>query len=260
MTALPPLDLHAHIAPSIDTAELDALNAVIFAVTRSLSEAEVVLARDDRATVWGVGCHPALASSHASFTRDSFTELLERSAFVGEIGIDGKARVPLNRQRTTLRSALQILSTTPRLVSLHSAGATAAVIEQLEATPVSGAILHWWLGDEQLTKRAIELGCYFSVNAASTARQPSLLDNIPLERLFTETDHPFGDRRTRPQQPGNVAPTERAIASHHGISPEQTRRLMWHNLGSLIRQTRSGGLLPRAIRAIIASLPSQAPA
>lgn len=257
MTALPPLDLHAHIEPSIKTEDLDGLDAVVFAVTRSLEEARIALARDDRTTVWGVGCHPGLVSSHAGFTTDGFAELVERSAFVGEIGIDGKSRVPLDRQRETLRSALEILLTMPRLVSLHTASATAAMIEELEATPVRGAILHWWLGDETLTTRGVELGCYFSVNAAGIARRRSLLDSIPLDRLLTETDHPFGDRRTRPQRPGNVTPAEHAIASHHNISVEQTRRLMWHNLKNLIRQTRSGRLLPRAIRVIIASLPTQ---
>ena len=257
MTALPPLDLHAHIEPTIKTEELDALDAVIFAVTRSLEEAGVALARDDRTTVWGVGCHPGLASSHAGFTTDSFAKLVEQSAFVGEIGIDGKSRIPVDQQRATLRSALQILSTTPRLISLHSAGATADVIEELEATPVRGAILHWWLGDETLTTRAIALGCYFSVNAAAVARRQSLLDTIPLDRLLAETDHPFGDRQTKPHRPGNVAPVEHAIASHHDISLEHTRRLMWHNLRRLIHQTRSGWLLPKAIRAVLASLPAR---
>ena len=45
MSPLPPIDLHAHVDVSIAPAELRQLNAVIFAATRSLSEADTALAR-----------------------------------------------------------------------------------------------------------------------------------------------------------------------------------------------------------------------
>ena len=55
MRALPPLDLHAHIDTGIAAAELTALQAVVFAVTRSLDEAARALNRSDGMTIWGVG-------------------------------------------------------------------------------------------------------------------------------------------------------------------------------------------------------------
>ena len=251
MTGLPPLDLHAHVDTSIDSADLAELGAVVFAVTRSLDEARTALARDDKGTVWGVGCHPALASSHTGFDTDAFSSLLKHFAFVGEIGLDGKAKVPLARQQETLHQILQALQARPRIVSLHSAGATAAVLDALETTPVRGAVLHWWLGTDTLTARAVDAGCFFSLNASSVARHRRLLDGIPPDRLLTETDHPFGDRRTRPQRPGNVAPVEDAIASHHNITPMQTRQLLWDNLRCLVKQTDSEPLLPNAVRDLI---------
>lgn len=253
VTCLPPLDLHAHVDTSIDSADLDELDAVVFAVTRSLDEARTALTRDDEGTVWGVGCHPAVASSHNGFAIDAFSGLLDHFAFVGEIGLDGKARVPLARQQESLRQMLQALQSRPRIVSLHSAGATAAVLDALEATPVRGAILHWWLGTDTSTARAVDAGCFFSLNASSVERHRRLLDNIPLDRLLTETDHPYGDRRTRPQRPGNVKPVEDAIASHHGMTPAQTRQIMWDNLHRLVQQTGSEPLLPSAVRDLVLS-------
>lgn len=255
MTGLPPLDLHAHVDTSIDAADLYHLRAVVFAVTRSLKEAQTAVLRQDRGAVWGLGCHPALASSHHSFNPETFSGLLERFAFVGEVGLDGRTRVPLDRQRRTLRHVLQLLAVSPRPVSLHSAGATGAVVDELEATPPSGAILHWWLGNETQTARAIDLGCYFSVNAVGVVGHRRILHNIPLNRLLTETDHPYGDRRTRPQRPGNVIAVEEAIANHHGISMAQTRRVMWSNFRRLIQQTEAGPLMPNSIRTLIASVP-----
>lgn len=253
VTGLPPLDLHAHVDTGIDSADLDELGAVVFAVTRSLEEAQAALARDDEGTVWGVGCHPAIASSHNDFDIDVFSSLLEHFAFVGEIGLDGKTSVPLARQRETLRQTLQALQTCPRIVSLHSAGATADIVDALETTPVRGAILHWWLGNDTSTARAVDAGCFFSLNASCVARHRRLLDNIPLDRLLTETDHPYGDRRTRPQRPGNVTPVEDVIASHHGITPAQARQFMWSNLHRLVQQTDSEPLLPSAVRDLVLS-------
>ena len=53
MKALLPLDLHAHVDTSIGASELSALQAIVFAVTRSLDEAEQALKRSDRTTIWG---------------------------------------------------------------------------------------------------------------------------------------------------------------------------------------------------------------
>lgn len=255
MTALPALDLHAHIDPTIAGSDLDDLNATVFAVTRSLEEAQTAVARNDRAVVWGIGCHPGLAASHRAFKEDRFAQLLERTGFAGELGIDGRSRVPLETQRATLQGALGVLSASPRLVSLHSAGATGDLLRELEATPVRGVILHWWLGDQEETKRALDLGCYFSLNAAGVSRN-RLLGTIPIGRLLTETDHPFGDRRTGHPRPGNVAPVEQAIARHHGIPTEHVRRHTWRNLATLLQHTDSARLLPRKVRAYLAAVPS----
>lgn len=255
MTHLPPLDLHAHVDPAIDRSDLDALDGVVFAVTRSLAEAAVALDRTDDPVVWGVGCHPGLARAQKGFSVDEFARLLDQTPFVGEFGLDGSSRVAMSVQRATLRMALSVLAQTPRLVSLHSHGATEALIEELEATPIRGAILHWWLGDAELTRRAIDLGCYFSVNASSV-RNGEVLDLIPRRRLLTETDHPFGDRyASQPRKPGNVDDAERSIARRNRAQPLAVRRRLWQNLGDLVRETGCGALLPLAIQSTLTSLP-----
>lgn len=250
---LPPVDLHAHVEPSIATVELDALNAVVFCVTRSLDEASRALERDDEFAIWGVGCHPGVATAQKHFSAERLAELLERTCFAGELGLDG-GRGHLQRQRATLRSALEVLQVHPRITSLHSAGATEALLDELSTTPIAGAVLHWWLGDERETARALELGCYFSVNRAGTGRS-NILNLVPLERLLTETDHPFGDRRSRPHRPGNVEFVEAAITRHHALSPQDGRRQMWMNLATLVHETRCGRLVPAAIRRRLATVP-----
>ena len=254
MSRLPPLDLHAHIDVSISGDDLHELDAVVFAVTRSLDESEEALKRTDATTIWGVGCHPALAKAHAGFTPERFRHLVKASPFAGELGLDGKARVPLGRQLETLRGALDVLADDPRLVSLHNYSATQQLIEELERHDTPGRVLHWWLGDVPLTKRAVGLGCYFSLPPAAMRRK-DLLAAIPLDRLLTETDHPFGDRRSQDPRPGNINPVERALATQYQRDQQDIRRILWSNLNRLVKETGCGRLLPNRVRALLATLP-----
>ena len=243
----PPLDLHAHIDTSIDPRELSLLG-VVFAATRSLNEAALATQRDDEHTIWGVGCHPGLASAQTAFDPERFAELVSSTAFVSEVGLDGKSRVPLTTQQATLTAILGLLAEHPRVTSLHSYQANDHVLQALERNPIEGCILHWWLGDERQTHRALELGCFFSFNESSI-RRADLLDLIPLDRLLTETDHPFGDRRGgRTARPGLVAPVEKALARWHRVSAVAIRATMWANLARLVGQTGCARLLPRMVR------------
>lgn len=255
MRMLPSIDLHAHVDATIDPTELSALEGVVFAVTRSLDEAEVALGRGDRGVVWGVGCHPGLVGAQKAFSTEVFRSQLVRTPFVGEIGLDGKSRVPMTTQRATLRSSLDALVELPRIASLHSYEATAELLEVLRVHCPPGIVLHWWLGTPEQTAEAVALGCYFSVNISSVRRH-EVLSAIPVDRIFAETDHPFGDRAKRGvRRPGDVTDVEAALARHFGLDAAAVRTQAWRNLLSLVRQTGTGSLFPPDLRRQLASLP-----
>jgi len=248
----PPLDTHAHIDVAINARDLLSLRAVIFAASRSLDESRKAIRRRprDMLTVWGLGVHPAVKDAYDSA---AFSALLDETAYVGEVGLDGKVESRLAQQREILVSILQQLQQRPRLTSIHSRGATVEIVEELERTPITGAILHWWLGDPALTERAVDLGAYFSINASGLRRR-TLIDTIPLDRLLIETDHPDGNRSARaPRQPGNVSDVEEALASKHDLRPADLRAKTWQNLATLVRTTKTGELLPPRVRAILES-------
>ena len=247
MRFLPPLDLHAHVDTGIEATELTALRAIVFAVTRSLDEAEQALKRHDRTTVWGVGCHPGLVGVQKAFDPKRFRALAEMTPYVGEIGLDGASRVPMDIQRQTLASALSVLQRTPRITSLHSYKATSEILSTIAEYPQPGLILHWWLGTASETDRAVEFGCYFSVNRSS-ARRTELLSRIPLDRVLPETDHPFGNKGRGVQKPGDVGHVEAALAEAHSLTRVEIRKQTWRNLASIARESRTGPLLPAQIR------------
>jgi TatD DNase family protein len=241
---LAPLDMHAHIEPGIAPSELDRLGACVVAVTRTLAEYEQVVGRRDRSVLWAPGCHPGLARSLREFSPEAFATLTASAAVVGEVGLDGSARVPLSRQREVFEDVVRTLLDQPRLASVHSYRATAHVLEILERHQPIGVVLHWWLGDERETRRAVALGAYFSVNASQVSHW-SAIHAVPPDRLLTETDHPFGDRREHPpRRPGNVATVERALSAVLGVRVDEVRKLVWRNLRGLVDNLQVNDLLP----------------
>lgn len=252
-TSWPSLDTHAHIDVTIPPIELLNLRAVIFAASRSLEESRRALERQpkDLLTVWGLGVHPGVKAALDSFESSAFCSLLGKTAYVGEIGLDGKVKSRIGQQREVFASALHLLQKQPRMTSVHSYEATKEVVEELARTPIQGAILHWWLGDRATTELAIDLGAYFSVNA-SCLRRTEVLDIIPLDRLLLETDHPDGNRLSgQTSLPGNLRDVEFALADRHGLSCAALREKIWQNLAKLISDTECGHLLPPRVRSIL---------
>lgn len=236
MKAPIPLDTHAHIDIHIAERDLRQLNAFVFAMTRSLDEFEAVQDRRDARTIWGLGIHPGLVRANKSFSADAFEQAVQRAALVGEVGLDGSSRVPIKLQVSTFRSVLEVLQRNPRLVSVHSAGAHLLVLRELHRTPIEGVILHWWTGNAELTEEAVRLGCYFSLPPAMMSSEETLR-LIPKNRLLPETDHPYGDRRTRGSpRPGGVDEVERRLSAIMGIDRLEMRKQFWRNLEHLAAQ------------------------
>ncbi|MFD3399835.1 TatD family hydrolase [Kribbella sp. NPDC058693] len=249
--ALPPLDLHAHLETDLSARDLEGLGAVVFAATRSLAEFDQTLTRKDLVTVWGVGCHPGLRVAQEAFDSEAFAAAMRVTPFVSEIGLDGRSAVPAALQTATFTSILRLATATPRLLSVHSYGATSAVVDLLESHDFKGAILHWWLGTADETQRAIDLGCYFSVNH-SMARKAGLISSLPVDRLLFETDHPSGDRSSpQPRRPGTVQPVEQLLAAQRNMSMMAIREQAWRNFGRLVEQLGVAAMMTTPIQKMI---------
>lgn len=254
---LPPLDLHAHINPKTRQVDLERLGAVVFAATRSLDEYESVRTRRDQVTVWGVGCHPGVAQAQHDFDAERFGSLLASTAFVSEIGLDRRSKVPLEEQERVLDSILDHLQAAPRIASIHSSGAPGRVLDALERRQIRGAVLHWWRGDDSQTRRAVQLGCWFSINAAGV-KYPHHVSLIPIERILTETDHPSGDRASSaPRQPGSVADVEEALAWIYGTTVGSIRQQIWANFARLVDESSTGTLLTAPVQRMVAAAEPQ---
>jgi TatD DNase family protein len=187
----PTLDAHGHITPKHSSKDLEDSGAVL-AMTLSLDEAALGVSRKESSIAWGVGCHPRFPKSQEAFDVKRFKALLQRTAVVGEVGLDTGSRVPLEFQLKNFRQVLEVVSGIPRLVSIHSYRATGLVLKELRQRPITIPVLHRWTGNADETSEAVELGCYFSIHSA-VARQSKFHTRVPLERILLESDHGYND-------------------------------------------------------------------
>lgn len=247
MKTLPSLDAHAHLDPVRTSGELADSGAVL-AMTLSLDEAAHVIDRHEPIITWGVGCYPRKLKSQESFDAELFCKLMERTAIVGEIGLDTGSRVPLETQLRIFRQELEIVREFPRFVSIHSYRATGLIIKELKRKPIATPVLHWWTGNVDETREAVALGCYFSVHSA-VARHSKFHTAVPCERILIESDHGYADPPAA--IPCRVGWVEYLVAQQVKLNVKDVRRLVWRNFATIVHKTETQNLLPEPINAII---------
>lgn len=238
---LPPLDLHAHIDPTVTATQLASLGtALVFAVTRTLDEATTVRQRADSNLVWGIGVHPGIPNEIEAFDPTRFSQLLGDFSFVGEVGLDRK--VPAAAGTPVLHEILQATQAARRLCSLHSTGRQGAVLDAI-GPQGQGMVLHWFTGSSRQIQQAAEAGAYFSVNAAMSDAQ---IGALPPERLLPETDFPFS-KKAGSKRPGDIEVLERRTAQLLALSRDHVRTMWYRNLRDLCMSAGALGSLPPAI-------------
>lgn len=92
------------------------------------------------------------------------------------------------------------------------------------------------IGERNRARQAVELGCYFSVNAAMTDERISW---IPHDRLLPDTDFPRGKRSIRASCPGDIDHLEQRLAAFTGRSPHEIRPLWYRSLADLLHAPTS---------------------
>jgi TatD DNase family protein len=156
-----------------------------------------------------LGLHPQLAHARAQ-ELPLFEALLPETRYVGEVGLDGSPgfRMHIEVQKTVFRTILSFCqSAGGKIVSIHSRGAASIVLDAIENCDHFGLpILHWFSGNQSELRRAIDLGCWFSVGPAMTLSEKGrhLVERMPIERVLTETDGPFATVEGKPLTPKEI--------------------------------------------------------
>lgn len=180
----------------------------------------------------GLGLHPwwvPAADDALAQTLDLFDQLMPRTRFIGEVGLDFSARRVATKEQQ-LRALRHILARCAqdaggddsaqgkssqgardasdndgagadaccprRVLSLHCVHAyddLLALLRESGITARATCIFHWFSGSSQQLQTAQSLGCCFSVShrMLSSKRGREYAKAIPLDRLLLETDAPY---------------------------------------------------------------------
>lgn len=232
------LDLYSNPAEIVSECVGRGLYVLSVTTTPSAWEGTSALAANAPRIRTGLGLHPEIAHLR-EFELPLFRSLIGKTAYVGEIGLDGSPALKPHWQ-TQLSVFDQILDACQqaggRILSVHSRRAAGAVLDRLSEYPAAGLpILHWFSGGRRELSRAIDMGCWFSVGPAMlrTEKGRSLASAMPMDRLLLESDGPFAQIEGRPALPWDAAEAIAPLAEIFDQNVVELSGLLRHNLRRL---------------------------
>lgn len=184
-----------------------------------------------------LGLHPQIAHERKG-ELSLFCQLLPKTRYVGEIGLDGapEFRRHWSDQTTVFTRILDACAQAGgRILSIHSRRAATPVLDALENhSGVGTPILHWFSGSHRELSRAIELGCWFSVGLPMLGgiKGRTLVAKMPRDRVLTESDGPFALLDGRIAMPWE---TERATTVLAELWGEPVNKVQDQLFGNLCR-------------------------
>lgn len=247
MTSRRLVDFHCHLDLYPDhealVRECDRLEVFTLAVTTTPRawRRNQELASRTRYVRTALGLHPQLVATHATEIA-LWEEFLPDARYVGEVGLDAGPRFyrSLDRQKQVFERILRRCAASGgKILTIHSVRAATPVLDMLEQhlpRDRGAAVLHWFTGTKAEAKRAIELGCYFSINIEmlKNPRHAILVAELPHDRLLTETDGPFVKGDTGNMRPRDVAQTLASLAHLLGLEEETIASRIQGNLKQLV--------------------------
>ena len=184
-----------------------------------------------------VGLHPLMAIEHGR-ERELFVACLEKTSYVGEVGLDFSPEGLKTRelQMESFQFVLQHVRQSPKFISLHSRRAERIVLDLLEEAKVSPVVFHWYSGPQVQLERLLRLGHFCSVNPAMLRSEKgrAIIRSLPHDRLLTETDGPYVRIGQRPAVPTDVSVIEAFLVTNWRQSIEEVRQQIRRNLRAAI--------------------------
>lgn len=235
------LDLYPDHALAVREAEAAGVFTLAVTTTPRAWPRNHELAQRTRHVRAGLGLHPQVVAE-----REDEIELWDRylsdTRYVGEVGLDAGPRFfrSLDAQKRVFQHVLRRCAQAgDKIITVHSIRSAKTVLDLVEMhlPPERGKIvLHWFTGTKSEAKRALDLGCYFSINAAmvDNVRHAAMVQTIPLDRILTETDGPFTRTGERTSQPADVAVVVEALGRSRGLPAAKVASVIRDNLRALL--------------------------
>lgn len=235
------LDLYKDHAALIDECDRERVATLAVTTTPKAWRRNRELAERSTHVRVALGLHPQLVAEREAEI-SLLEQLLSEARYVGEIGLDAGPRFYRSfdaQERVFERILRACAEQGGKVLTVHSVRAVGKVLGHLErALPPDRArvVLHWFTGTVAEARRAVALGCYFSINSEMlrSPKHRQLVAGLPSDRLLTETDGPFVEANGRPVRPRDVAATVEELADLRLANPEALAAMLLANLRALV--------------------------
>ncbi|MES2960806.1 MAG: Qat anti-phage system TatD family nuclease QatD [Pseudomonadota bacterium] len=234
------LDLYPNFSDIINECERRKIYTLAVTTTPRAWKKNNELAQSTKYVRAALGLHPQVIHQYHHEV-DMLCSMIPQTRYVGEIGLDGSPEYlsGMELQKTVLHKILQTCAREGgRIISLHSRRASKEVLDALEHHSDAGtAILHWFSGTQKDLKRAVSIGCWFSIGPSmlETKKGYELALLIPRDKILTETDGPFTKKNGKPLMPWDTAAAIEKLSFLWNISVEDARKQVVSNLNRLLK-------------------------
>lgn len=237
------LDLYPDHASAVAHCERNGIFTLAVTTTPKAWSRNNELASTTRYVRAALGLHPQLISDRAHEIK-LWEELLPRTRYVGEVGLDAGPRFykSFEIQKEVFARVLSLCAAAGnKIITTHSVRATKTVLDMIEQYMPSSRgrlVLHWFTGTAAEARRAVDLGCYFSVNAEMLVneKRAAITKTLPLDHILTETDGPFTQTAGHSTMPADVWIVVEGLAQLHGISQSDMSAIIVQNLKGLLEE------------------------
>jgi len=234
------LDLYPNALTLVDqVADRNLFTLVVTTSPRAWKATSRVFAGRDNIKV-ALGMHPEIVGKKIS-ERGLLISCVAEARFIGEIGIDGSKQHEdtLDLQESVLKDILiECERCGGRILSIHSRNAACRVLDLIEQhSGTSIPVLHWFSGTVEETRRAVAMGCWFSVGPAMLrgAKGRRILAELPMNRVLPETDGPFTKNGSAPFMPWEAISIAEPLTIIWNETEEAVRKQFKRNLAVLLK-------------------------
>lgn len=183
MTSIPYIDIHTHQA--------DSDPEILSIVNRSISDNKNELNRNQ---AYSIGIHPwdiekLEIDSIDNYLEDFFAD--KSSIAIGEIGLDKLIGTNFSIQEKFFTAQVQLAKLTQKPVIIHCVKSQEELLRIKQANDTGTAwVFHGYSKSLQLAKDLLKFGFFlsFGENLLRNEKLQSVFREIPLEKIFLETD------------------------------------------------------------------------
>jgi len=233
------LDLYPNALRLVDqVAERNRFTLVVTTSPRAWQATSRVFAGHDNIKV-ALGLHPEIVAQKAAES-GLLISCVSKAEFIGEVGLDGSIQHRHSRelQESILKAVLDECERCGgRILSVHSRNAAGPVLDYIEQhCRASIPVLHWFSGTLEETRRAVAMGCWFSVGPAMLrgAKGRRILEELPKEKVLPETDGPFARNGSSPFMPWEAITIVKPVAVAWNMTQSSVNGQLNQNLMTLL--------------------------